>query len=145
MNRFHVNITVTDVKKSVEFYSNLFGQSPSINKPDYAKWMLDDPAVNFAIGTACGNVNPGISHLGIQADSTTGLQRIADRLKAANQTTVDQQGATCCYAVSDKTWVQDPNGVNWETFYTHDTATEYGEDKARSELEAVLNTKKSCC
>ncbi|MBL1430766.1 MAG: VOC family protein [Robiginitomaculum sp.] len=145
MNRFHVNITVTDVTKSVEFYSNLFGQSPSVIKPDYAKWMLDDPAVNFAIGTACDDISTGISHLGIQADSATGLQRIADRLKAANQTTVNQQAVTCCYAVSDKTWVQDPNGVNWETFYTHDTATEYGEDAARLELESALNTNKSCC
>jgi catechol 2,3-dioxygenase-like lactoylglutathione lyase family enzyme len=145
MNRFHVNMTVQDLDQSIEFYNTLFGQDPSVVKPDYAKWMLDDPAVNFAIQISSDGSQIGIGHLGLQADSADGLANIANRLKSAGNQTIDQHATACCYAVSDKTWVEDPTGVRWETFFTHGTATTFGEDEARKELEAAKASGKRCC
>jgi len=130
-------MTVKDLDQSIEFYNTLFGQVPSVVKPDYAKWMLDDPAVNFAIQVSDDGSKTGIGHLGLQADSADGLADISTRLKSAGAQTIDQHATTCCYAVSDKTWVEDPTGVRWETFFTHGTATTFGEDEARTELEAA--------
>src|SRR6185503_16169078 len=99
---------------------------PTVVKSDYAKWMLDDPRVNFAISTRTGD--SGVDHLGIQVDSREELATIAGRLATAGETLAEQTATTCCYAQSDKAWVKDPEGISWETFYTFGAATEYGED-----------------
>jgi catechol 2,3-dioxygenase-like lactoylglutathione lyase family enzyme len=126
MKRLHVHVAVEDLKRSIDFYSALFGDRPAVVKPDYAKWMLDDPRVNFAISDR--SRAPGVDHLGIQVESPGELAALAGRLKAAGETTRDQAATTCCYARSDKSWVEDPSGVRWETFHTFGEATVYGED-----------------
>lgn len=127
MKRLHIHVSVADLDRSIRFYSTLFDTRPSVRKTDYAKWMLDDPAVNFAISTRPGRAT-GVDHLGIQTTDTDGLDAISARLMAADQTTFDQQATTCCYAVSDKTWVEDPDGVRWENFFTFGDAVTYGAD-----------------
>lgn len=134
MKRLHMHVSVPDLAQSIQFYESLFGASPSVVKDDYAKWMLDDPRVNFAISVQ--NRTAGLDHVGIQVDSQAELAELAGRLKAAGAQTFDQQGATCCYAKSDKSWVSDPAGVRWETFHTFGEATTYGEDPAQIALEA---------
>ena len=124
MSRFHVHVHVDDVEKSARFYSALFGAEPSVLKVDYAKWMLEDPKVNFAIST---QGSAGLSHLGIQVESDEELRRVAGRLKTAGESTLDQEAVTCCYAKGNKSWVEDPAGVRWETFFTFGDATTYGE------------------
>lgn len=127
MNRLHLHIAVDDINQSIGFYTALFGTEPTVTKDDYAKWMLDDPAVNFAISDrATGKT--GVDHVGIQTDSRDGLDAITARLHAAEQAMLQQEATTCCYAESDKTWVEDPSGVRWETFYTHGEAAVYGAD-----------------
>ena len=126
MKRLHVHIAVDDLEKSIGFYSTLFAAEPAVRKPDYAKWMLEDPRVNLAISQR--GLAGGIDHLGIQTDSDGELRELAARLKAAGETTRDQEAATCCYAQSNKAWVDDPSGVKWETFFTFGEATTYGED-----------------
>lgn len=123
MKRFHVHVSVSDLDASIGFYSTLFGTAPSVRKPDYAKWMLDDPRVNFAISQR-GSA-PGVDHLGLQADDDAELQAIGDRLLAADKVALAERGTTCCYAHSDKYWAEDPQGVRWETFHTHGEATTY--------------------
>ena len=123
MKRFHVHVNVQDLDQSIRFYSQLFGAEPSVLKPDYAKWMLDDPRVNFAISRR--ERAAGVDHLGLQADDTAELEQIGARLKAADAVTLAESGTTCCYAQSDKYWSEDPQGLRWETFYTHGTATTY--------------------
>lgn len=118
MKRFHVHAAVDDLKKAIAFYSSLFGAVPTVMKPDYAKWMLDDPRLNFAISTRDG-VPPGLRHLGLQAETDAELAEIADRLKAAGETTLDETNTPCCYAISDKAWIEDPAGLMWENFRTH--------------------------
>jgi catechol 2,3-dioxygenase-like lactoylglutathione lyase family enzyme len=132
MKRFHVHVAVDNLSRSIGFYSNLFGAKPAILKDDYAKWMLDDPKVNFAISARTGA--PGVDHLGIQVDTGEELGELAGRLKAAGETTRDQEATTCCYARSDKAWVNDPSGLRWETFHTFDEATHYGEDEPGAAL-----------
>lgn len=127
MKRLHVHVAVEDMTKSVSFYSTLFGAEPTVLKDDYAKWMLDDPRVNFAISNHMAV--PGLDHLGIQTESGEELAELAGRLKAAGETTRDQESATCCYAKSDKSWVNDPNGLRWETFHTFGEAVIYGENE----------------
>ena len=127
MKRLHVHVAVDDLNKSIGFYSKLFGTAPSVTKPDYAKWMLDDPRVNFAISSR--NAGQGIDHLGIQVDSDSELRELAGRLQAAGEATRDQEATTCCYAQSNKSWVNDPSGIRWETFFTFGEATAYGEDE----------------
>jgi len=139
MKRLHVHIAVDNLNQSIGFYSTLFAAQPSVNKPDYAKWMLDDPKVNFAISTR-GVRNEGVEHLGIQVDSDDELRELAGRLKAAGETTRDQEAATCCYAQSNKSWVNDPSGIRWETFFTFGEATSYGEDEP-----AAVETPRSAC
>lgn len=137
MKRLHVHVAVEDLAQSVGFYSTLFGAEPVVLKGDYAKWMLDDPKVNFAISER-GHA-AGLDHLGIQVESADELAELAGRLKAAGEATHDQTAAICCYARSDKAWVNDPSGISWETFFTFGEATAYGED----ELPAAA--KQSCC
>ena len=134
MKRFHAHVSVRDLDESIRFYSALFGVEPAKREAGYAKWMLDDPRINFAISTTCGEA--GVSHLGIQTDTRAELDGAAARAKAANAETVDQADAHCCYARSDKTWVSDPQGVRWETFFTHGDSTVYGEDRAREGAKA---------
>ena len=123
MKRFHVHVNVADLDASIGFYSTLFGTAPSVRKPDYAKWMLDDPRVNFAISQR--DRAAGVDHLGLQADESAELEEIGARLIAADKGALAEQGTTCCYAHSDKYWAEDPQGVRWETFRTHGEATTY--------------------
>lgn len=127
MKRLHVHVAVPDIEQSVRFYSTLFGAAPVKVESDYAKWMLEDPRVNFAISRR-GARTPGIDHVGVQVDSRAELDELSARLKAAGAATFDEEAVTCCYAKGDKTWVDDPAGVRWETFFTFGDATTYGED-----------------
>jgi catechol 2,3-dioxygenase-like lactoylglutathione lyase family enzyme len=117
MKRFHVHLGVADLDQSIRFYSGLFGAPPTVRKNDYAKWMIDDPRVNFAISARGGNV--GINHLGLQADSPDELTGVRAQFAAADQASLqDEPGANCCYAKSDKHWVTDPQGIAWEGYHT---------------------------
>lgn len=120
MKRMHLHVSVDDINKSIGFYSSLFGSAPTVSKPDYAKWMLDDPLVNFAISNR--GATPGLDHVGIQVESDTELSEIKERLEKAELSLLTQEGTTCCYAKSDKHWVQDPSGIAWETYRTLDAA-----------------------
>jgi catechol 2,3-dioxygenase-like lactoylglutathione lyase family enzyme len=130
----HLHISVADLDHSIRFYETLFGAPPSVVKPDYAKWMLNDPCVNLAISARGGE--PRIDHVGVQAETAAELAEMAGRLKAAGETTIDETAVTCCYAVGDKSWVRDPSGVRWETFHTFHDATVYGEDLASKPVQA---------
>ena len=121
MKRLHVHVAVEDLEKSRAFYSTMFGAEPTVVEADYAKWMLDDPRVNFAI-SARGRAG-GVDHLGIQVETADELAGIAARLKA----TVSETDTACCYARSDKEWAVDPSGIRWESFLTHGQITTYGE------------------
>ena len=123
MNRFHVHLNVADLDASIAFYSQLFAAAPAVVKGDYAKWMLEDPRVNFAISTT--GRTPGIDHLGIQVDSGEELRTLGQRLDAAGSTVEPEPDATCCYARSDKMWTEDPQGTRWETFHTFGDAVTY--------------------
>lgn len=139
MSRFHVHIHVADLARNVGFYSQLFGAAPSVQKHDYAKWMLDDPQLNFAISAGkAGDI--GIAHLGLQAGDAEALATIGGRLRAADAIALTEAGTTCCYAQSDKFWAEDPQGVRWETFHTHGNATTYYADPAGAPVE-----RDSCC
>jgi catechol 2,3-dioxygenase-like lactoylglutathione lyase family enzyme len=116
MKRFHVHVAVDDLAASTKFYAALFGAPPTVEKDDYAKWMLDDPRINFAI-SARGN-SVGVNHLGFQADSAEELEGIHARLQTADAAILPEEGASCCYAKSDKYWVTDPSGIAWESFHT---------------------------
>jgi catechol 2,3-dioxygenase-like lactoylglutathione lyase family enzyme len=123
MNRFHVHLNVTDLDASIRFYTKLFAAEPTVVKHDYAKWMLEDPRVNFAISNT-GRA-AGVDHLGIQADSADGLHALGERLDAAGQAVLPEDATVCCYARSDKLWTEDPQGTRWETFHTWGEATTY--------------------
>jgi len=123
LNRFHVHLNVADLATSIRFYTQLFAAEPTVRKDDYAKWMLDDPRVNFAISNT-GRA-PGIDHLGIQAESGNALAALGQRLDAAGGAIVPEEAAVCCYARSDKLWTEDPQGTRWETFHTTGEATTY--------------------
>jgi predicted enzyme related to lactoylglutathione lyase len=128
MKRFHAHVRVDDLASSVRFYSTLFGTEPAVLKSDYAKWMLDDPRVNFAI--TAGSTSAGVDHFGIQVESDEDLATIARRLEDAGQSIVKQENASCCYARGNKGWVSDPSGISWETFYTFGEEAVYGNDLA---------------
>ena len=128
MKRLHVHVAVDNLETSIDFYSMLFAAEPSVVKHDYAKWMLDDPRVNFAISSR-GSRADGVDHLGIQVETDSELRELAERLNAAGEVTRDQEATTCCYAQSNKAWVNDPSGLRWETFFTFGEATTYGEDE----------------
>jgi catechol 2,3-dioxygenase-like lactoylglutathione lyase family enzyme len=142
MKRLHVHVSVDDLAQSIRFYSTLFAAEPTVVKDDYAKWMLDDPRVNFAI-SKLGERVPGVSHLGIQAEDETELAEVYDRLSRAERPIVEAKGTTCCYAKSDKQWIADPQGVPWETFFTYGEATGYGEGSLAKLRET--NEHAVCC
>lgn len=131
MKRLHVHVAVENVEQSVEFYSALFATAPTVRKPDYAKWMLDNPRVDFAI-SARGRA-AGVDHLGIQVEERAELSQVVHRLQAAGRTLFDEGATTCCYAKSEKAWVLDPSGVSWETFLTTGESTTYGEAPAEGQ------------
>ena len=126
MKRFHVHVAVHDLQQSIRFYAALFGEQPSVKKDDYAKWMLDDPRVNFAISQRASKA--GLDHLGIQAENGAELEDIGSRLAQADVSTHAQKGVSCCYAKSDKYWTIDPQGLPWESFHTLDSVPMYGSD-----------------
>ena len=126
MKRLHVHVVVQDLGESVRFYSTLFAAEPTVIKNDYAKWMLEDPRVNFAISNRGGR--PGVDHLGIQVEDDGALSRLDARLRDAGRTVHEQKAARCCYARGDKVWVTDPQGVAWETFATFGEINVFGED-----------------
>ena len=133
MKRLHVHVGVEDLDQSICFYSTLFAAEPAVVKPDYAKWMLDDPRVNFAI-SAGNHARKGIEHLGIQVESHEELSEVYGRLKAADRPVLDEGATTCCYARSEKSWIADPDGVVWEAFLTNGEATVYGDSPALATL-----------
>ena len=140
MKRFHLHIAVADLDRSIGFYSTLFGTGPTVSKPDLAKWMLEDPKVNFAISAR--GAEAGLDHVGIQVDTEDELRVLANRLKDAGETTRDQESASCCYAQSHKSWISDPSGLRWETFFTFGEATRYGEDEI---VQAPSCAQNGCC
>jgi catechol 2,3-dioxygenase-like lactoylglutathione lyase family enzyme len=140
MKRFHVHVTVEDLDQSIRFYSTLFAVEPTVVKSDYAKWMLDDPRVNFAISHR--GKTTGVDHLGLQVDSREELKEIGDRLNAAGREMFERGEAHCCYARSDKAWVADPQGVSWETFFSFGQETLYGEGISRTENGEFAS---ACC
>lgn len=125
MKRFHVHLRVKNLEESIAFYTALFKTSPTVVKPDYAKWMLEDPRLNYAIST--GHEQTGIEHLGLEAESETELHDVYEALQLAKGTVREEGECTCCYSKSQKSWISDPQGVDWEAFYTHGKATVYGE------------------
>jgi catechol 2,3-dioxygenase-like lactoylglutathione lyase family enzyme len=142
MKRLHVHVGVNDLNQSIGFYSKLFGAEPTVIKPDYAKWMLEDPRVNFAI--SAGNAQKGVEHLGIQVESSEELQEVYGRLKAADRPVLEEGATTCCYAQSEKSWIADPQGVVWEAFFTNGEATVYGDNPELSALSANA-AENACC
>jgi catechol 2,3-dioxygenase-like lactoylglutathione lyase family enzyme len=142
MKRLHLHVSVPDLAQSIQFYETLFGAPATVVKDDYAKWMLDDPRVNFAISA---HRAAGLDHVGIQVDTTEELGELSARLKAAGAQTFDEEATTCCYARSDKSWVSDPAGLRWETFFTFGEATTYGQDNAMAALEASQTSGSACC
>ena len=138
MNRFHVHVGVVDLDANIRFYTRLFGAEPTVIKPDYAKWMVDEPRINFAIST--DDSGHGISHLGFQADSAEELAEIQQRFAAADAGAEDEPNAACCYARSDKHWATDPQGIRWEGFHSHGLL----EDEAAKPMPAAEKAS-SCC
>jgi catechol 2,3-dioxygenase-like lactoylglutathione lyase family enzyme len=143
MKRLHVHVGVDDLDQSIGFYSTLFAAEPTVRKKDYAKWMLNDPRVNFAI-SAGQHPKKGIQHLGVQAENPDELSEVCGRLKAAGRSVLDEGRTTCCYAKSEKSWITDPDGLVWETFYTEGEATTYGESPALGMLVDSLGNDKCC-
>lgn len=142
MKRLHVHVGVNDLENSLHFYSKLFGCEPTVAKHDYAKWMLEDPRVNFAISS--GNAHKGVEHLGIQVESEAELAEVYGRLKAANRPVLEEGATTCCYARSEKSWIADPDGVLWEAFLTNGQSTVYGETVGLSALSAAAEEGRCC-
>lgn len=153
MKRLHVHVGVTDLDASIHFYSTLFEASPTVVKPDYAKWMLDDPRVNFAI--SAGRDATGVAHLGVQAETAAELAEVSQRLDRAGLPVLAEGVTTCCYAKSEKSWISDPDGVVWEAFHTTGEATTYGTSPALGSLipagqvstpaEPAMFAASSCC
>ena len=138
MNRLHLHISVKDIQESIDFYSSIFGEKPSVKKEDYAKWQLDNPLVNFAISNRSDTV--GLDHLGIQVDSDSELALIARRLKQAKIKTSEQHNTACCYARSNKYWAVDPQGIAWESFQSLENIPIYGDEKTNA-----TNGSSACC
>lgn len=137
MKRMHMHVSVEDLSQSIGFYTHLFGAAPSVAKPDYAKWMLDDPLVNFAISQR--GAKPGLDHIGIQVETETELAEIKNRLEQAEMGILTEEGTTCCYAKSDKHWVQDPSGIAWETYHTLASAPTFNDASSSEHSNAA------CC
>ena len=136
MKRFHVHVAVSDLEQSTRFYSAMFGMPPTVQKTDYAKWMLDDPRINFAISERASA--PGVNHLGFQAESAEELEEIHSRLQLADTAIAAEKGANCCYAKSDKYWVRDPAGIAWESFRSLESIPFYGEQNHRGTEAAEM-------
>jgi predicted enzyme related to lactoylglutathione lyase len=141
VKRMHIHVAVDDLKQSIDFYSALFATSPSVTKVDYAKWMLDDPRVNFAISTR--GRQAGLDHLGIQVEDKDELNEVYARLRKAGGNIIEQGQTSCCYAKSEKSWIDDPVGISWETFLTTGESTDYGDGSG--ERVARVANEKSCC
>src|SRR5215475_7999819 len=153
MKRLHVHMSVADLDQSIRFYSTLFAAEPTVRKPDYAKWMLEDPRMNFAISTHSGRP-AGVDHLGIEVEDGAELQEVYGRLKQAERPVLEEGKTTCCYHESEKSWISDPQGVTWETFLTTGQSTVYGTSIRLDALEpkadataccAPAKPKTSCC
>jgi catechol 2,3-dioxygenase-like lactoylglutathione lyase family enzyme len=149
MKRFHVHVSVANLSDSIRFYSELFGNEPAVRKPDYAKWMLDDPRVNFAISTH--GQRAGVNHLGFQVDSDEELRGMKAQLVAADAKLVQENEQPCCYARSDKYWVTDPTGIAWEAFHTLSSIPVYCEVTPEHGISvtpvssAAVPAKTACC
>jgi catechol 2,3-dioxygenase-like lactoylglutathione lyase family enzyme len=142
MKRLHVHVSVEDLDQSVRFYSTLFAAEPAVTKPDYAKWMLEDPRVNFAISTRSGNA--GLDHLGIQVETQGELQEVYGRLREADRPVLEEGNTVCCYAASEKSWITDPQGLSWETFLTSGESTVYGDSVDLGPIRTT-GSEGACC
>jgi hypothetical protein len=140
MKRLHVHVSVDDLAHSIQFYSTLFAAEPTVTKPDYAKWMLDDPRVNFAISTR--SEQTGVDHLGIQVETPDELHEVYGRLQQADRPVLEEGVTTCCYAKSEKAWIKDPQGLSWETFLTFGESTVYGDNV---DLDPLREPSGACC
>lgn len=140
MKRLHVHVSVDDLEHSIRFYSTLFATTPAVTKPDYAKWMIEDPRVNFAISTR--SAKSGLDHLGIQVETQGELHEVYDRLQQADRPVLEEGATTCCYAQSEKSWITDPQGLSWETFLTSGESTVYGDSV---DLGPIRTTAAPCC
>lgn len=149
MKRLHIHLAVENLEQNIHFYSTLFGCEPTVEHDDYAKWMLDDPRVNFAISNRSSK--HGLDHLGIQAEDDQELQVIKQRLDATQQPVETQEQAACCYMRSDKYWITDPQGIAWESFHSLAGIPTFNDKKARSDGENPFasqptgNAVSSCC
>jgi len=143
MKRFHVHVSVEDLAEGIRFYSAVFGAAPAVEKPDYAKWMLDDPRVNFAISTR--GRRPGVNHLGLQVESAEEMRQMRANLERAGTALREQTGVSCCYARSDKYWVTDPAGVAWETFHSLGDVPVYGESHDAQAGSFAHAQEAGCC
>jgi catechol 2,3-dioxygenase-like lactoylglutathione lyase family enzyme len=146
MKRMHIHIGVENLDESIRFYTALFGAEPVKTKPDYAKWLLDDPCVNFAISTRASK--SGVDHLGIQVDDNDELEEIRGRIEAAHLTVFDEGETVCCYAKSEKSWVQDPAGIAWEAYHTMEDAEIFSSKDTAEESACCANppvTEQRCC
>lgn len=144
MKRFHLHVSVADLDQSIRFYSTLFAQAPTVRQADYAKWMLEDPRLNFAISTHRQPV--GINHVGFQLDSDEELRGMHTQLLAADSKLIREVDQPCCYAKADKYWVTDPTGIAWETFHTLASIPVYGEDTAVFHHgESTVPKARECC
>lgn len=146
MKRLHVHVSVENLDQSIAFYSTLFAAPPTVTKPDYAKWMVEDPRVNFAISTGQA-ASHGIEHLGIQVESGDELAEVYARLDAAGRPVLDEGATTCCYAKSEKSWIADPQGVVWETFHTSGDSVDYGSGPSPDQVRAAspAAAEGNCC
>ena len=143
MKRLHVHVSVEDLSHSIRFYSALFAAEPTVVKPDYAKWMIEDPRVNFAISTR--GRQPGLDHLGIQVENTGELHEVYDRLRQAGGNIIEQGQTACCYATSEKSWIDDPAGIAWETFHTTGESTVYGDGTGENRARVAHEKQSACC
>jgi predicted enzyme related to lactoylglutathione lyase len=142
MARLHVHVSVENIDNAIPFYSALFASEPTVVKNDYAKWMLDDPHVNFAISSR--GSTQGLDHLGIQVEDQGELQAVYGRLRQAGGSVLEVGPTTCCYAQSEKSWIDDPAGIPWEAFLTSGESTTYG-DSSKAESGARIAHPKECC
>lgn len=157
MKRMHIHVGVTNLKESISFYTKMFATEPTIEKTDYAKWQLEDPKINFAISAR--GAAEGLNHLGIQVEDAAELSDMKTRLDTLQADLVEEEGTACCYAKSDKYWVNDPSGIPWETFHTLDSIPVFNEASVSSEeanaccvptttasisIGSIKNSTKSC-
>src|SRR5216684_7481263 len=143
MRRLHVHVAVKDISQSIGFYSALFASQPAVVKQDYAKWMLDDPRVNFAISTR--GREPGLGHLGIQVEDKAELDEVSARLRQGGGTVIEQGQTSWCYAKSEKSWIDDPAGIAWETFLTTGESITYGDGTGERDARVAHEKQSACC